>query len=29
MDGSQAYKLRKTGRTLIWGSYRTKHGGQR
>jgi len=28
MDGSQAYTLRKTARTLIWGSYRSQHGGQ-
>jgi len=28
MDGSQAYTLRKTGRTLIWGSYKSRHGGQ-
>jgi hypothetical protein len=29
MDGSQAYTLRKTARTLIWDSYRSQHGGQR
>jgi len=23
MDGSQAYTLRKRGRTLIWGSYKS------
>jgi hypothetical protein len=27
MHGSQAYTLRKTGRTLMWGSYRLQHGG--
>jgi hypothetical protein len=29
MYGSQAYTVRKTGRRLIWGSYRAQHGGQR
>jgi len=28
MHGSQAYTLRKTCRTLIWGSYRPQHRGQ-
>ena len=27
-DGSQAYTLRQTGRTLIWGSHRPQHEGQ-
>jgi hypothetical protein len=28
MNGIQAYTLRKTGRTHIWGSYRTQHVGR-
>jgi hypothetical protein len=27
MDGSQAYTLRKTARTLIWDSYRSQMAG--
>jgi hypothetical protein len=28
MHASHAYTLRKTSRMLIWGSYRSQHGGQ-